>query len=149
MRTVMSWAAVSGLAWLWHQPVAFICHQICPLQLVLLFRTGVLYQALSYPNCMLAKGQKHCPSTLRNDTARFVWKPGARGSPDGVNRRVYTSGRPASIQMLCCFNIAAVVRKMPEASFLLTRWATRLCFGSQLSSGVENISRGKNLQWQE
>lgn len=30
---------------------------------------AVSYQALSYPNCILAKWHKHCPSTLKNDIA--------------------------------------------------------------------------------
>lgn len=142
----MGWGQLfHGQQWVnWHQPVAFFCHQVCPLQLVMLFRTAVLYQALSYPNCMLAKWHKHCPSTLKNGTARFVWNSGARGSPDGENS--LSSGRPASlIQMLWCFKIPAVVWKMPQASFLLTWWATKLCFNSQLSLGVGNISRGEKF----
>lgn len=48
--------------------------------------------------------------------------------------------------MLWCFKIPAVVQKMPQASFLLTRWAAKLCFSSQLSLGVENNWRGEEFR---
>lgn len=53
--------------------VAFICHQVCPLQPVTLFKTNVFYHAVSYPNCILGKWQKCCLNTLKNDTARWLF----------------------------------------------------------------------------